>query len=118
MKRKLEREEKEEREKTEKAELAAEAEKIRVAEEKRKQVEEEMEIQRLKKEAVMAKFKRTSAVITMGAGFMHKLGDQQVKSEVQNAKMNEKIEATSKAVPKPQQPPSEKKIIEDKKAKD
>ena len=58
----------------------------------------------------------------MGAGFMHKLGDQQVKSEVQNAKMNEKIEATSKAIPKPQQKtvaptPSEKKMIEDKKAK-
>ena len=31
--------------------------------------------------------------------------------------MNEKIEATSKAVPKPQQSPSEKKMIEDKKAK-
>ena len=39
-------------------------------------IPKEVEIQRLKKEAMMAKFKKTSAVITMGAGFMHKLGDQ------------------------------------------
>lgn len=57
-----------------------------------------MEAQRLKKEAVMAKFNQSSLAITMGAHFLHKLGDQQVQSEVQNQKMNEKIEQTSKAI--------------------